>query len=65
MTMTEIADNIEQGTRALVEGNGLEAGVAFPTGLNVNNCAAHYSPNPGDSNGEYDDLSPLTSPMKS
>jgi len=48
MTMTEIAENIEDGTRALVEENGLEAGVGFPTGLNLNECAAHYSPNAGD-----------------
>jgi methionyl aminopeptidase len=48
MTMTEIAENIEDGTRALVEENGLESGVGFPTGLSVNNCAAHYSPNAGD-----------------
>jgi len=48
MTMTEIAENIENGTRALVEENGLDAGIAFPTGLSLNHCAAHYSPNPGD-----------------
>jgi len=48
MTMTEIAENIEDGTRALVEENGLEAGVGFPTGLSLNNCAAHYTPNAGD-----------------
>lgn len=51
MTMTEIANNIEDGTRALVEENGLEAGVGFPTGLSRNNCAAHYTPNPGDTSG--------------
>ncbi|EIM92854.1 peptidase M24A methionine aminopeptidase [Stereum hirsutum FP-91666 SS1] len=48
MTMTEIANTIEDGTRALVEENGLETGVGFPTGLSLNNCAAHYTPNPGD-----------------
>ena len=48
MSMIEIAENIENGTRALVEENGFESGVGFPTGLSVNNCAAHYSPNPGD-----------------
>ncbi|KZT27695.1 peptidase M24A, methionine aminopeptidase [Neolentinus lepideus HHB14362 ss-1] len=47
-TMTEIAEYIEDGTRALVEENGLEAGVGFPTGLSLNNCAAHYTPNAGD-----------------
>lgn len=57
MSMTDIAETIEDGTRALVEENGLEAGVGFPTGLSVNNCAAHYSPNPGDTNG----ASPLLS----
>jgi methionyl aminopeptidase len=51
MTMTEIAENIEDGTRALVEENGLESGVGFPTGLSLNNCAAHYSPNAGDTIG--------------
>ncbi|KAL1757352.1 methionine aminopeptidase 2-like protein [Schizophyllum commune] len=48
MTMTEIANLIEDGTRALVEENGLEAGIGFPTGLSLNNCAAHYTPNAGD-----------------
>ncbi|KAF8921911.1 peptidase M24, structural domain-containing protein [Mucidula mucida] len=48
MTMTEIAENIEDGTRALVEANGFESGVGFPTGLSLNHCAAHYSPNAGD-----------------
>ncbi|KAF8078985.1 methionine aminopeptidase 2-like protein [Lyophyllum atratum] len=48
MTMTEIAENIEAGTRALVEENGLESGVGFPTGVNLNHCAAHYTPNAGD-----------------
>ncbi|TDL28075.1 peptidase M24A, methionine aminopeptidase [Rickenella mellea] len=48
MSLLEIAESIEEGTRALVEENGLEAGIGFPTGLNLNNCAAHYSPNAGD-----------------
>jgi len=48
MSMTEIVNNIEDGTRALVEENGLESGIAFPTGLSLNNCAAHYTPNAGD-----------------
>jgi len=46
--MTEIVENIEDGTRALVEENGLESGIGFPTGVSLNNCAAHYSPNAGD-----------------
>ncbi|TFL06818.1 peptidase M24, structural domain-containing protein [Pterulicium gracile] len=48
MTMTEIVNNIEDGTRALVEENGMESGVGFPTGVSLNNCAAHYTPNAGD-----------------
>lgn len=50
--MTEIAENIEDGTRALVEENGLESGIAFPTGVSLNNCAAHYTPNAGDTTGK-------------
>jgi hypothetical protein len=52
MSMTEIANMIEDGTRALVEENGLESGVGFPTGLSLNNCAAHYTPNAGDTVGK-------------
>lgn len=53
MSMIEIAENIENGTRALVEENGLESGVGFPTGVSLNNCAAHYTPNSGDTTGEF------------
>ncbi|KAH9920256.1 peptidase M24A methionine aminopeptidase [Epithele typhae] len=48
MRMLDIADGIEDAVRTTVEANGLEAGIAFPTGLSLNHCAAHYSPNPGD-----------------
>ncbi|KAJ8585843.1 peptidase M24A, methionine aminopeptidase [Rhizopogon salebrosus TDB-379] len=48
MTMTEIANFIEDGSRALVEESGLESGIGFPTGLSLNHCAAHYTPNAGD-----------------
>jgi len=51
MGMTEIADMIENGTRALVEENGMQAGIGFPTGLSRNHCAAHYTPNAGDTIG--------------
>ncbi|KIN93847.1 hypothetical protein M404DRAFT_170028 [Pisolithus tinctorius Marx 270] len=47
-SLTKIAEYIENGTRALVEENGLECGVGFPTGLSLNNCAAHFTPNAGD-----------------
>ena len=51
MTMMEIVENIEDGTRALSEENGMESGIGFPTGVSLNNCAAHYTPNPGDTSG--------------
>lgn len=51
MTMTEICELIENGTRALVEANGMESGIGFPTGVNRNHCAAHFSPNAGDKTG--------------
>ena len=34
--------------RKLINENGLEAGLAFPTGCSRNNVAAHYTPNAGD-----------------
>jgi methionyl aminopeptidase len=52
MSMTEIAEMIEDGTRALVEEAGFEAGIGFPTGLSVNEVAAHYTPNAGDTKSE-------------
>jgi len=62
LSMVEIAEYIENGTRALVEEDGLERGVGFPTGLSLNNCAAHYSPNGGDTTGES---APQSQPMTS
>lgn len=52
MSMTEIAELIEDGTRALVEEDGLRSGIGFPTGLSVNEVAAHYTPNAGDTKSE-------------
>lgn len=52
-TLTEIAIGIEDGVRALLDnaglepGSGLKSGFGFPTGLALNNCVAHYTPNPG------------------
>ncbi|VVT45762.1 uncharacterized protein SAPINGB_P000878 [Magnusiomyces paraingens] len=49
MKMVQIANMIENGTRALSEGSSLkDAGIGFPTGLSLNDCAAHYTPNKGD-----------------
>ncbi|KAK4158502.1 peptidase M24, structural domain-containing protein [Chaetomidium leptoderma] len=53
-TLTEIANGIEDSVRALVghqgleEGDALIAGMGFPTGLSINHCAAHYTPNTGN-----------------
>lgn len=52
MSMTEIANMIEDGTRALIEENGFDSGIGFPTGLSVNEVAAHYTPNAGDTKSE-------------
>lgn len=61
MTMTEIAEMIEDGTRALVEESGMDSGIGFPTGLSVNEVAAHYTPNAGDTKGQlWVGLHPLT-----
>ncbi|KAI9505825.1 peptidase M24, structural domain-containing protein [Coemansia spiralis] len=48
MDLTTVAEMIENGTRALVEANGFASGIGFPTGLSLNNCAAHFTPNAGD-----------------
>ncbi|KAK2954193.1 putative Methionine aminopeptidase 2 [Blattamonas nauphoetae] len=43
--------DLEARGRALLGTTGVnhsEAGLAFPTGVSLNNCAAHYTPNPGD-----------------
>ena len=39
---------METASRNLTAENGLESGLAFPTGCSLNNCAAHYTPNAGD-----------------
>ena len=53
-TLTEIAEGIEDGVRALTghsgleEGDSIKGGMGFPTGLSINHCAAHYTPNAGN-----------------
>ncbi|PWY95403.1 methionine aminopeptidase 2 [Aspergillus sclerotioniger CBS 115572] len=52
-SLTTIAEGIEDGVRALSghqglePGDGFKAGIGFPTGLCLNNVAAHWTPNPG------------------
>ena len=53
----DICNEIEATNRKLIEANGLEAGIAFPTGASLNNCAAHWTPNIGDETVlQYDDV---------
>lgn len=64
VTMSKLADEIEDGVRALVNhesletGEALKAGMGFPTGLCLNNIAAHWTPNPGAKEVvlQYDDV---------
>lgn len=44
----DICNEIEATNRMLIEANGIEQGIAFPTGCSINHCAAHYTPNIGD-----------------
>ncbi len=39
---------IETGTKTLIKSDGLNRGWAFPTGVSLNHCAAHWTPNYGD-----------------
>ncbi|KYR00174.1 methionine aminopeptidase 2 [Tieghemostelium lacteum] len=48
MGLTELVETLERTNKQLVEANGLKAGIAFPTGVSVNNIAAHWNPNSGD-----------------
>lgn len=53
----DICNLIEETNQRLVEKNGLEAGIAFPTGCSINECAAHFTCNPGhDQVLGYDDV---------
>ncbi|XP_037016145.2 methionine aminopeptidase 2 isoform X1 [Artibeus jamaicensis] len=57
MSMIEICEKLEDCSRKLIKENGLNAGLAFPTGCSLNNCAAHYTPNAGDTTVlQYDDI---------
>jgi len=54
MTLTQITEGIEDSVRALTghdgltEGDSILGGMGFPTGVSINNCAAHYTPNAGN-----------------
>lgn len=60
MSMIQICEELESTARKLIGENGLEAGLAFPTGVSRNHCAAHYTPNAGDPTIlEYDDVTKI------
>ena len=46
--MTELCEKLEDSVRQLITENGLEAGIAFPTGCSLNYVAAHWTPNAMD-----------------
>ncbi|KAL7063030.1 hypothetical protein AAHC03_0232 [Spirometra sp. Aus1] len=53
----DFCEQLEDMSRTLINARGLEAGLAFPTGVSLNNCAAHYTPNAGDDTVlTYDDV---------
>lgn len=64
ITMSQLAFEIEEGVRALTgcqgidTGDALKAGMGFPTGLCLNNVAAHWTPNAGGKEVvlQYDDV---------
>ncbi len=45
IAMTELCEKLEDTVRQLIAENGLEAGIAFPTGCSLNYVAAHWTPN--------------------
>ncbi|RKF59883.1 Methionine aminopeptidase 2 [Erysiphe neolycopersici] len=53
-SLIEVAEGIEDNVRKLCghpgleEGDNMKGGIAFPTGLNLDHLAAHYSPNTGN-----------------
>ena len=53
----DMCEELESFSRKLIKENGLEAGIAFPTGCSLNHVAAHYTPNKGDNTVlQYDDV---------
>jgi methionyl aminopeptidase len=48
VSLTHLCEEVENGVRALIEAQGMDAGIAFPTGCSLNHIAAHWTPNAGD-----------------
>lgn len=53
-SLTEVAEGIEDSVRRLLghdgltEGDSIKGGMGFPTGVNLDHIAAHFSPNAGN-----------------
>ncbi|EOA27145.1 hypothetical protein CARUB_v10023245mg [Capsella rubella] len=57
MLIIDLCETLEDTVRKLISENGLQAGIAFPTGCSLNNVAAHWTPNSGDKTVlQYDDV---------
>ena len=60
VAMFDLCEQLEDCVRRLIVENGLEAGIAFPTGCSLNYVAAHWTPNGGDKTVlQYDDVMKL------
>ncbi|KAK1444879.1 creatinase/aminopeptidase like protein [Babesia gibsoni] len=46
--LLDLVNAVETKSRELMNADGLKCGYAFPTGVSINDCAAHYTPNYGD-----------------
>ncbi|KAI3888531.1 hypothetical protein MKW92_035060 [Papaver armeniacum] len=58
--MIDMCETLENTVRKLISENGLQAGIAFPTGCSLNWVAAHWTPNSGDKTVlQYDDVMKL------
>ncbi|KAK9908762.1 hypothetical protein WJX75_002501 [Coccomyxa subellipsoidea] len=58
--MTDLCERLENCVRQLISENGLEAGIAFPTGCSLNYVAAHWTPNANDKSVlQYNDVMKL------
>lgn len=47
VSLLEIIDSVERNTRILLKGER-NNGIGFPCGVSLNNCAAHFTLNPGN-----------------
>lgn len=55
--LIDMCERLENKNRELIQEDGLQRGIGFPTGCSLNHVAAHYTPNPGDDTVlQYDDV---------